>query len=294
MRLFLAGLVNLETTLQIEQFPLEYTPSRFAFFGIGNSSSGVGLNVASALSTLGAEVHFCTYVGADLIGQLAQNHLESIGISLFLETMPEHPHSIIMVDKNGQRSIQADFKDIQERTMPIHHLEAAMENTEAAVICNINFARPALGLAQAKGIPIYTDLHAISHLENPYDQDFLQAASIVFFSGERLQNPEETAVLAMQRFANIKTIVVGMGASGALLIERGKPVHLEPAVMNPNLKSTIGAGDALFSSFVYFHQKSGNAPRAMARAVRFASHKLSEIGGAKGFLTEPQLEQMFG
>ncbi len=292
MRLFLAGLVNLETTLQVEQFPLEYTPSRFAFFGIGNTSSGVGLNVATALKTLGAEVYFCSFVGADLIGQLTQNHLESAGIKLYLETMPEHPHSIIMVDKNGQRSIHADFKDIQERTMPQTHLEEAMQKAQAAVICNINFARPALALALTQGIPIYTDLHAISHLENPYDQDFLEAAGTVFFSGERLQNPEQTALLAMQRFANITTIVVGMGASGALLLERGKPTHLEPAIANPNLKSTIGAGDALFSSFVYFHQKLGDARQAVARAVCFASYKLGEVGGAKGFLTESQLEQL--
>jgi acarbose 7IV-phosphotransferase len=292
MRIFLAGLINLETTLKIEQFPLEYTPSRFAFFGIGNSSSGVGLNVATALSTLGAEVHFCSFVGTDLIGQLTQNQLESVGISLYLETMPEHPHSIILVDKNGQRAIHADFKDIQERTMPLSHFEKAMQNAEAAVICNINFARPALGLAQAKGIAIYTDLHAISHLENPYDQDFLQAANTVFFSGEKLQQAEQTAFQAMQRFANIQTIVVGMGANGALLLERNKPIHLEPAVVNPNLKSTIGAGDALFSSFVFFHLKLGSAKQALVRAVRFASHKLGQVGGASGFVSQAELEAM--
>ncbi len=290
MNIAVFGLVNLETTLKIESFPLEYAAVKYPFFGIGSLPSGVGLNVATALKTLGSEINFCSFTGTDLTGSLTKTHLEQLGMHLFLESMPQHPQSVILVDTHGQRAIHTDLKDIQDLRLPVFQLESALANVDAAVVCNINFARPALALARVKKIPIYTDLHAIHHLENSYDQDFLQTANIVFFSGEHLHDPQATALEAMQRFLNIQIIVVGMGANGALLLERNQAVHLEPAVLNPNLKSTIGAGDALFSSFVYFHCKLGSARAALTRAVLFASCKLSEIGGAKGFISESELE----
>ncbi len=290
MKIFVAGLINLETTLQIEQFPLEYASVRYPFFGIGSSSSGVGLNVALALKTLGADVHFCSLMGSDMAGQMVQSFVQQDSLALYLEWVPEHPQSVILLDATGQRSIHTDLKDIQERRLNPHQLEVALANVDAAVICNINFARSALQLARDKNIPIYTDLHAIVDLDNPYDQEFLVFATVLFFSAERLENPAAIALESLQRFANIQMVVVGAGVQGAWLFERNQPVHLEPSVPNPNIKSTIGAGDALFSSFVYFHVKTGDARLAIARAVRFASQKLSSVGGASGFISAAQLE----
>jgi acarbose 7IV-phosphotransferase len=238
---------------------------------------------------LGASVQLCTFIGTDALGRVAQSQLEVHKAKLFLEPLPQHPQSVILIDQNGQRAILTDLKDIQDRQMPSTTLQAALEGAEAALVCNINFARPALHLAKAQSIPVYTDLHAIADLENPYDQEFLQNADVVFFSGERLPAPTETAFEAFRRFANIKTIVVGVGAQGAWLLERGQLAHLEPSIPNPNLQSTIGAGDALFSSFAFFHRRLGDSRMALAKAVRFASHKLGFVGGATGFLRADQL-----
>ena len=61
---------------------------------------------------------------------------------------------------------------------------------------------------------------------------------------------------------------------------------------NPNLVSTIGAGDALCSGFAHFHAKTGDARYAIDRAVRFASHKVGFLGGANGFLDANTLEAL--
>lgn len=55
-RILVSGLINIETTLRIEGFPIPYFPVRYPFFGINSSVSGVGYNVAAALTTLGDEV----------------------------------------------------------------------------------------------------------------------------------------------------------------------------------------------------------------------------------------------
>ena len=293
MKFFGAGLVNTETTVQVQSFPLEYSPVHYPFFGIQSAASGVGLNLAVALSTLGASVSLCAFIGQDSAGGVVRTQLEMLGLELQLEAISEHPQSVALIDNAGQRSIYTDLKDVQDRPFSPRSLEVALRGADAALIGNLNFARPALALARMAGIPIYTDLHAIRSLDNPYDTDFLEMADVLCFSGEHLPaEPVDLALEAFHRHAQLQTIVVGAGARGAWLFERGVGAHLEPGIPNPAMRSTIGAGDALCSSFAYFHRQSGNARFAIAKAVRFASHKLSAVGGASGFLTAAELEQM--
>jgi hypothetical protein len=55
MRFFVAGLCNLETTVKIPDFPLEYHPVRYPFFGIATAPSGVGLNLLCGANGIGRE-----------------------------------------------------------------------------------------------------------------------------------------------------------------------------------------------------------------------------------------------
>lgn len=51
MRKFLvSGLVNVETTLPVQSFPIEYVPLSFHFGEIQTAVSGVGYNIATALT----------------------------------------------------------------------------------------------------------------------------------------------------------------------------------------------------------------------------------------------------
>ena len=52
-RILVAGLINIETTVRVDGFPIEYTPVRYPFFGVNATVSGVGYNVAKALTVLG-------------------------------------------------------------------------------------------------------------------------------------------------------------------------------------------------------------------------------------------------
>jgi ribokinase len=42
--ILVCGHSNLETTVAVEQFPIEYTPMRYPFFGIQTAVAGVGYN----------------------------------------------------------------------------------------------------------------------------------------------------------------------------------------------------------------------------------------------------------
>jgi acarbose 7IV-phosphotransferase len=293
-RVLVSGLINFETTLKITGFPLEYNPVNYPFFGVDSTVSGVGYNVAKALVTLGNDVRLASLIGQDETASLVLATLERDGIhrEFVVQSIQQTAQSVILYDPNGTRQIHTDLKDVQEQLYPEKRFDAALENCDLVVACNVNFSRGLLRKAKHLGIAIATDLHTLVNLENPYDQDFLHHADIVFFSHERLQEtPEQTASQIFQGFAT-KLIVAGLGANGAMLFTReAQPQHM-PAIKTREIVNTIGAGDALFSSFNHFYAKTQNALESLKKAVLFASYKIGETGAANGFLTEPELQAL--
>ncbi len=293
-RVLVSGLINFETTLKISGFPLEYNPVNYPFFGIHSTVSGVGYNVSKAMTVLGNEVRFASLIGQDETAKLVLETLKQDKISseFISQSISQTAQSVILYDLNGTRQIHTDLKDIQDQPYPEHRFDLALERCDLVVACNINFSRGLLTKAKHLGIPIATDLHTLVNLENPYDQDFLHHADIVFFSHERLQaTPEQTANQMFQQFAT-KIIVVGLGENGAMLFTRDAPFQHVKAVKTREVVNTIGAGDALFSSFNHFYAKTKNPLQSLQIAVLFASYKIGETGAAKGFLTETELQTL--
>lgn len=294
-QILVCGLVNIETTLRIEGFPLAYDPVRYPFHGIHSSVSGVGYNVAKALTTLGDGVRLLAIVGEDDAGILVHRALERdrIPTAGILAQAAHTAQSVILYDPSGRRMIHTDLKDMQQQVYPPERFAASLKGCDLAVLCNINYSRPFLALAQQANVPIAADVHAIYELEDPYNGDYMAAADILFMSHERLpMPPPEWAQQVMRRYAPA-VLVIGMGADGALLAvkENGLRQRL-PAVVTRPIVSTIGAGDALFSSFCHFYLQSGNPYAALQRAILFASYKIGEPGAAAGFLDEAALNSL--
>ena len=292
-RFFVAGLINLETTLAVDGFPLPYFPVRYPFFGIQTTVSGVGYNITKALSTLGNQVDFASLIGTDDNGDLVRKALKADGIGddLILSTQDETAQSVIIYDPQGKRQIHTDLKDIQDTAFPLSRAEDALSQADLAVICNINFARPLLQAAKDAGKWVATDVHALSSLDDDYNLDYLEAADILFLSDEALTDPPETVIRRIfKRFAP-KIVVIGLGAEGALLgVRRDGFVGRFPAVHTREVVNTIGAGDALFSAFLDRFLRTQDPYQAIRQASIFASYKIGEKGAAQGFLTGEALD----
>jgi len=65
-----------------------------------------------------------------------------------------------------------------------------------------------------------------------------------------------------------------------------------PAIRTRQVVNTIGAGDALFSAFIHFYDRSQDPYEALRQAIVFASHKIGEAGAAEGFLDERELNDL--
>lgn len=292
-KILVSGLINVETTLEVDSFPIKYEPVKYPFFGINSSISGVGYNVAKALTVLGNKINFISIVGKDAFGAVIKKTLSSCKITpkYVIESMKNTPQSVIIFDKKGKRQINTDLKVIQNETYPEEKFDEAVNDVSIAVLCNINFSRPHLKKAKKAGKIIATDVHAVSNVNDKYNRDFMSCADILFLSDEKLRcAPQEFAKKVMNKFGN-GIIVIGLGRKGALLcVKKDNFMQRIPAVKTRKVINTIGAGDALFSAFIHFYNKTKNPYLSIKKALIFASYKIGANGGAEGFLTEKEIK----
>ncbi|MBQ3284513.1 MAG: carbohydrate kinase family protein [Ruminococcus sp.] len=287
-RIFVSGLSNVETSCAIESFPIEYQPVDYNFFGVKSIASGVGLNVALALTSLGDTVSFATFAADDDVGALVRLTAEPINDCRFAPCK-ETPQSVVLYDKDGRRRVYTDLKDMQELRLSEDDY-ADLDGFDGFCLCNINYSRPLLGIAKATGKPIFCDVHCLSDVYDDYNADFMRAADVLFLSNEKIIGREREFVKELAAVYPCRYIIVGMGDKGALLYGRKcERFSAVPAVKTREIKNTVGAGDALFSAFVHFFLQGEEPVEALRKASYFASYKIGESGASKGFLTEPEL-----
>ena len=294
MNILVSGLLNIETTVSVDGFPVQYNPVNYRFFGINSNVSGVGFNLAKALSTLGDTVSVVSFLGNDVeadivLAQLKNDHIQS----RIIRSLKKTPASVILYDPQGKRQIYCDLKNIQEQSVNPCDVEGELENCDIAVLCNINFNRKLLKAAKNKGITIATDVHVLSDINDDYNRDFMENADILFLSDEGLSCDAADFIRQLYNRYNNKIIVIGMGSKGAMLFDsKTDEISVIPAYSAAKVVNTVGAGDSLFSSFLHFYTKYSDAKEALKRAVIFAGIKIGYNGASLGFCTENEIEKI--
>ena len=263
---------------------------------MNSAVSGVGFNIAKALTRLDDSVHFLSLMGRDPAQKLVKQALadESIRGKYVLDQLDDTAHSVVIYDRHGNRQINVDLKDIQERVYPQVLFEQALATCSMAVLCNINFTRPFLERAKQAGKVVATDVHAIADMEDSYNRDYMGNADILFMSHERLPcSPEDWAHWLINRYGT-EIAVIGLGSDGVLLSVKGHNfMERIPAVYTRPVVNTIGAGDALFSAFLHYYNQNHDPYDSIRRAMVFASYKIGATSAADGFLSAEELDVWF-
>ena len=293
-KILVSGLINIETTLKINSFPIEYNPVNYPYFGIESTVSGVGYNVAKALKSLGNNVNFVSIVGEDINGKSSIQTIKNCGIGTdYIETkIKETAQSVILYDDKGVRQINVDLKDLQHTDYSKEKFDRALDEVTVAVLCNINFSRPFLKQTKEMGKIVATDVHVLSDVHDEYNKDFLQYSDIVFLSNENILGREKAFIEEIYSIYKNKIIICGLGRAGALMHLQNEGFFHYDAVDTRPIVNTIGAGDALFSAFIHCYAEGENPHQALKKAIVFASWKIGEKGAASGFLTEAALESL--
>jgi acarbose 7IV-phosphotransferase len=289
--ILVCGTLNLETTLPVNAFPLAYEPVHYRRFELRSQPSGVGFNVARALTVLGNRVRLVSLVGTDFLGRALWGALPEYGLSAewVLPRLAETPQSVVVFDDAGRRMIHTDLKDLGEQAYPAEAFARALQGCPLTVMTNANFSRPLLAQAKAAGASVATDLQTASESSRAYDSDFLRSGDVIFLSHEKLGPSPEAFVADLWERTAAPVIVVGLGAAGALLCLRGQRSRRLPAVEARPVVNTAGAGDALFACFLHFYWDGEGPISALHKALVFAAYKVGENGASRGFLSEDRL-----
>ncbi len=292
-RILISGLINTETTVKVKRFPIEYFPIDYPFFGVNTRVSGVAYNLAKAFRSLGDEVDLVTMTGNDFSAEYVNNKMEEIGVSTehVKRTLKETPNSVVLYDEEGKRQIYCDLKDVQEATYQFD--KQLYENADIVVACNTNFNRELLKKAKMAGKIIATDVHVLSDVHDEYNRDFMQYADLLFLSDENINTDYREFLMDIENNYQNEIIVLGMGAKGALMYVKDEQKFYElEAVSNLKVVNTVGAGDALFSSFLHYYAKGISPLECLKKAQLFAAYKIGFDGASNGFASEEIMEQL--
>lgn len=295
-KFLVSGLINVETSLRIAGFPLQYEPVCQSPFGIESAVSGAGYNVARALTALGNPVLFLSIVGHDFAGQqvlesLRHNHIRA---DFVIAQASRTVQAIILHDEDGRRQVHIDLKDVPDQVYPAQRINHALDRSDQVVLCNVNFNRPLLRLAKEAGKRIFTDVHALASLEDEHNREFLQTADVVFMDDRKLPGPAEVFGGEVMRCYGPEVLVIRMGEKGALLFTGADedPVTV-PGVQTRPVVNRTGAGEAMLSAFAHCYAAGMTALEALRRAAVFASYKIGSAGTAEGFLDPHGLEALY-
>lgn len=294
MKILVSGLINIETTVKIEGFPLEYYPITYPFFGVNSNVSGVGYNISKALRVLGDDIYLVSMTGNDFSASYIKNEVEKLNISFdnIQKTLTATPSSVILYDSQGKRQIHCDLKDIQEQTCFFN--DDLISQSDIIIACNINYNRGLIKKAKALGKIIATDVHVLSDIYDSYNSEFMEYADILFLSDENIKGDYKEFLKSIENIYHNKIIVLGMGDKGALMyLGKDDTFYHLPAVNVGEVVNTVGAGDSLFSSFIHYYAKGYKPIEALKRAEIFASYKIGFNGASNGFPTEEIVENLY-
>jgi len=291
--IYVSGLLNFETILSVDSFPVNYFPIEYPFYGINTGVGGTAYNISKALTKLGDKVVLSSHVGDDLIGKTIVSELKKAKIkdTSIYHSLDQTPSTVVLTDRSNNTQMYCDLKSVQDVESSFTKEKELMEMSDLVVLCNSNFNRPLLKEAKKLNKKIATDVHIIGSIDDVYNSEFMESSDILFLSSKGIYelNYENFLIDIYNKYHN-EIIVLGEGRDGAMILDSKKRIiyHID-AVTIRDIVNTVGSRDALFSAFLHFYIKGYDSLEALELAEVFTSYKLGESGGSNGFLSEKEI-----
>lgn len=294
-RFMVAGFVQIETIVKVDALPVPYVQFQSIPDMIDTNIGGCGYNESMALKWLGNEVDFMSMIGKDLnksefYKRMMENSV-NLSFEYVLPLLDSMPSSVILYH-NGRKQIFEDVKDI--RTVPYDYslFESRIQDKDMVLISSCNFCRPVIELAKKYHKPLAVNVRSMKKERLVQKEDFLKAADILYISDDELDKDPYECIDECREKYNQQIIIVGIGDKGVILYTKEDNSILEYKPVKTNeIVNTVGAGNAMFSAFLHYYVKTGDAKEAIKDALLFASYKIGFIGTSNGFMTEEQIEQ---
>ncbi|MGQ9367230.1 ribokinase [Azospirillum sp. ST 5-10] len=263
---------------------------------------GKGANQAVAAARLGAEVLMVTKVGDDIFADNTIRNFGACGIDTrFVERVPGTSSGVapIFVEPSGENSILI-VKGANALLSPADVDRAA----DALRACDLIVLQLEVPLETVYHTIAFGARHGIETLLNPApaaaDLDPARIERVTFLVPNQTElatisglpvTTEAEAETAARRLIGrgIRTVIVTLGARGALLVTAGTAARrIDPVAVRP--VDTTGAGDAFIGSFARYYVEGRDLDKALRLAVRYAADSITRPGTQKSYATREAFE----
>ena len=298
-RIAVIGSNMVDLVTYVTRMPLKGETLEAPSFEMGHG--GKGANQAVAAAKLGAEVVMLTKVGDDMFADDTIKNLAGFGVNTrHVERVPGRSSGVapIMVDPSGENSILI-VKGANNDLLPAD-IERAAEDLKA---CELILLQLEIPVETVYAAIEFGRRHGIKTLLNPapavadLDPQRIRHATflvpneteLAILSGLPVESDAEVEAAARGLIAKgVGTVIVTMGARGALLITATDATRIAPVRVTP--VDTTGAGDAFIGSFARYFVESGDVGHALDRAVRYAADSITRRGTQKAYATEAEFD----
>lgn len=250
---------------------------------------------ARGYARLGVQTAFVGYVGDGYHGRYIREVFAQDGIdtaALFIDPAGTG-RSINFVYRDGRRKNFYDGKSHMHLRPDLDLCRQVLTGAKLAHFSLPNWARTLLPIARDSGLTVACDIQDVVSVDDPYRQDFIRLADILFFSA--VNQPDPSAFIASFLAVRPELIIVsGMGARGCALGTR-EGIHVFPAVeMETPVVDTNGAGDSLAVGFLTSYILDGHfLEDSVLRGQIAARHTCTLRGTSSGLIRRPDLDRRF-
>jgi acarbose 7IV-phosphotransferase len=278
MRAVIIGGVSWNRIIHLDRLP-DPAPrtihARRTYEALGGTGAGKSWNLAA----LGWEVDLVAALGDDHAGDLAREAVAGLGVRFHAIDDPAgtEQHTNLMAPDGRRISI---YTTASSGDVPLDEGSIVDLAVGADLVCvNIlGHCRRVLAPLREAGVRLWTDVHDYDGID-PYHRAFVEAASAVQVSSDRLPDWRQWADARLAAGADV--VVVTHGRAGADANDgsgwRHAPADRVDAV------DTNGAGDAFFAGFVTARTGGADLDRAVAAGAEAAARSVQSEGLGPSF-----------
>ncbi|MCR5503563.1 MAG: carbohydrate kinase family protein [Lachnospiraceae bacterium] len=293
-KFIVAGIIQIETIVKVGSIPIEFSPVTSVPDTIFTSAGGDAFNESLALRWLGDKVDLLSVVGRNQDMSIL-NPLDreiTLNTDYILPIIKSTPTQVVLYDRNRKEQIFEDIKDLRDAEYRMAMVPPMVAASDMVVLSNANFCRPFIETAKQFERKIAVNIHTYLEEKEVYNKDFLENASILYFSDDTIKTDPFDFVKGIADRYGTDIIILGQGAKGLILYDRRRGINVHYDTVRTNeVVNTTGAGNAMFACFLHYYQETGDSVLSIKNAMLFASYKIGYMGTSNGFMTVEQLEQ---
>jgi sugar/nucleoside kinase (ribokinase family) len=280
------GNVGIDTNVYLNAAGINFSVESNFTNNIDNIGQAGGYSCLG-FSRLGKSTAFIGYIGDDYFG----DHIRREFIKRQIDTTAlfTDPHgtsrSINFVYEDGRRKNFYDGKSHMSLKPDMNTCRQVLSRARLAHFHLPNWARTLLPVARELGLRVACDLQDLNSVDDPYRQDFINNADILFASTVNYADP--TSIIRALLDRNPQAIVVsGRGSRGCALGTSEGIQFFDPVDMQLPVVDTNGAGDSLAVGFLSSYVLDGYSLEESILRGQIAARYACTIKGSSAELID--------